>query len=194
MFNLSKLLNCEVVLASQSPRRKELLSVIFDKFKIVPARGDEIIDEKISSQLIPQSLAYEKCREVALLYPDCLVIGCDTAVILDNEIMGKPKDKDDAYRMLRLLSGNTHQVVSGTVIYYKGQYYSFSCETDVTFRELSDEDICAYILTGEPFDKAGAYGIQGKGALLAEKINGDYFNVVGLPVSELASKLKEILS
>ncbi|MDE6148711.1 MAG: Maf family protein [Ruminococcus sp.] len=194
MFNLSKILNCEVVLASQSPRRKELLSVIFDKFSIVPAKGDEIINESVPTQLVPQSLAYEKCREVALLYPDSLVIGCDTSVILHDEIMGKPKDKDDAYRMLKHLSGNTHQVVSGTAVYYKGQYYSFSCKTDVTFRELSDEDIFAYILTGEPFDKAGAYGIQGKGSLFVEKINGDYFNVVGLPVSELAKNLKEILA
>ncbi len=193
MFDLDCLLDCGVVLASQSPRRKELLAVIFKKFDVVPAKGEEIIDKNVSVYLVPQNLAYNKCREVSQIHSDSLVIGCDTAVIFDNEIMGKPKDKEDACRMLKLLSGNTHQVISGTAIYYKGQYYSFSCTTDVTFRKLSDGDIYDYIHTGEPFEKAGAYGIQGKGSLLVEKINGDYFNVVGLPVSELAKRIKDIL-
>ncbi len=193
MFNLDRLLDCGVVLASQSPRRKELLAVIFEKFDVVPAKGEEIIDKNVPVFLVPRNLAYNKCREVSQIHSDSLVIGCDTAVIFDNEIMGKPKDKEDAFRMLKQLSGNTHQVISGTAIYYKGQYYSFSCTTDVTFRKLSDGDINDYILTGEPFDKAGAYGIQGEGSLLVEKINGDYFNVVGLPVSELAKRIKDIL-
>lgn len=193
MFEVAKNLDCKVILASQSPRRKELLSIIFDDFEIVPALGEEIVDEGIESDLVPQSLALNKCREVAEKYPDALVIGCDTAVILGNEIMGKPKNDADAFRMLRRLSGNTHKVISGTAIYYKGKYHTFSNVTAVTFRELSDDEVYDYIKTGEPFDKAGAYGIQGKGSLLVEKINGDYFNVVGLPISELAYRLKEIL-
>lgn len=190
MFNMNENFDCEIILASQSPRRKELLSLIFDKFSIVPAKGEEIIDKSLTTQLVPQNLAYQKCREIALDNPDALVIGCDTAVILGDEIMGKPKDGDDAFAILRSLSGNTHQVISGTAIYYKGEYTSFSNVTDVTFRAFSDDFIREYINTGEPFDKAGAYGIQGKGSLLVEKINGDYFNVVGLPVSELAHRLQ----
>lgn len=193
MFGLEKHLNCEVILASQSPRRKELLSLIFSSFKVVPAKGEEIADPAAETDLVPQFLALNKCREIAGRFRDELVIGCDTAVILGNEIMGKPKNDDDAFRMLKMLSGKTHKVISGTAIYFKEEYHSFSSMTEVTFRDLSDDDIIEYIKTGEPFDKAGAYGIQGKGSLLVKKINGDYFNVVGLPVSQLAYELKKII-
>lgn len=192
MFNINDLFDCEIILASQSPRRKELLSIIFDDFSIIPAQNDEVIDESLPATSVPQKLALDKCREVASAHPDALVIGCDTAVILGDEIMGKPVDDSHAYVMLSRLSGNTHQVVSGTAIYYKGEYTAFSSVTDVMFRKLSDNDINAYIRTEEPSDKAGAYGIQGKGSLLVEGIRGDYFNVVGLPVSELAKTLEEI--
>ena len=184
----------DVILASKSPRRKELLSTICDDFKIVPAVGEEVYDESIPTEKIPEQLALNKCMEVAEQYPDSLVIGCDTVVILGDKIMGKPIDESNAFDMLKSLSGNSHKVISGVAVSFKGEFYSFSSTTDVRFRELSDEDIWAYIATGEPSDKAGAYGIQGQGCLLVEGINGDYFNVVGLPVSQLADELSKLIS
>ena len=195
MFEIrDKLKNIDCVLASQSPRRKELLSTICDKFRVIPAVKEEKADMGIETAQVPVQLALNKCREVAEQNPDSLVIGCDTVVLLNDIIMGKPKDIQDAFRMLSMLSGNTHKVVSGTAIYYKGKYVSFASITEVDFKMIDEWDIRAYIATGEPFDKAGAYGIQGKGSLLIKAIRGDYFNVVGLPVSELADKLSDILS
>ncbi|MBQ9374995.1 MAG: septum formation protein Maf [Ruminococcus sp.] len=192
MFNMNRLFDCEVILASQSPRRKELLSLIFDSFRIKPAQSDEVIDKNTPTDLVPQSLALDKCKEIAKSEPHALVIGCDTAVILGDLIMGKPEDDDDAYSMLSQLSGKTHKVISGVAVYYNGEYTQFSSVTEVTFKSLTEQDIWDYIATGEPSDKAGAYGIQGKGSVLVESINGDYFNVVGLPVSDLATTLKKL--
>lgn len=192
MFNMNKLFDCEVILASRSPRRKELLSLIFDSFRIKPAQSDEVIDKNTPTDLVPQSLALDKCKEIAKSEPHALVIGCDTAVILGDLIMGKPEDDDDAYSMLSQLSGKTHKVISGVAVYYNGEYTQFSSVTEVTFKSLTEQDIWDYIATGEPSDKAGAYGIQGKGSVLVESINGDYFNVVGLPVSDLATTLKKL--
>ena len=192
MFNMNRLFDCEVILASQSPRRKELLSLIFDSFRIKPAQSDEVIDKNTPTDLVPQSLALDKCKEIAKSEPHALVIGCDTAVILGDLIMGKPEDDDDEYSMLSQLSGKTHKVISGVAVYYNGEYTQFSSVTEVTFKSLTEQDIWDYIATGEPSDKAGAYGIQGKGSVLVESINGDYFNVVGLPVSDLATTLKKL--
>lgn len=195
MFNLKeKLKSFNVILASQSPRRKELLSIICDDFRVVPAVGEEIIPKDLETEKIPRQLALNKCREIAEKYPGSLVIGCDTVVVLGDKIMGKPKDDADAFKMLRELSGKTHKVISGTAFFINGEYHTFSTVTEVTFKNLTDNDINVYIATGEPSDKAGAYGIQGQGCLLVKAFRGDYFNVVGLPVSELSDKLSQAIN
>lgn len=183
----------KVVLASKSPRRRELLRLLFDEFEIVPAEGEEIIPEGTPAEDASRLLAEQKCRAVAEKYPDALVIGCDTTVISDGEILGKPVDKADALRMISVLSGNRHKVISGAAICIGGRLDSFSVETVVKFRSLSEDEIEAYVATGEPMDKAGAYGIQEKGCLLVEGIEGDFFNVVGLPVTELALHIEKLL-
>lgn len=194
IFQLDKeLCGTRVVLASNSPRRRELLRLIFDEFDIIPAQGEEIIPEGAEPEDVSRLLAIAKCREVAASNPGALIIGCDTTVISGGEILGKPADAQDAARMLRLLSGSTHQVVSGVCVSLYGREESFSVSTDVTFRALTDEEIDAYIATGEPMDKAGAYGIQEKGGLLVSRLEGDFFNVVGLPVEQLAERLDRIL-
>lgn len=194
VFELDKLTGGRrVILASKSPRRQELLGLIFQGFEIIPAVGEEIIPEGTSAHKASELLAVQKCREVAEKNPDALVIGCDTTVVLGDEILGKPADDADAARMLRELSGSTHKVISGCAVSFGGRLVSFSQETAVTFRQLTEAEIAAYVATGEPSDKAGAYGIQEKGSLLVEKIEGDFFNVVGLPVTALALTVNEML-
>ena len=189
-----------IVLASASPRRKELLEQIGLEFEICPAKGEEVITAGSVDGAVLE-LSRQKAEEVAagilsyneihpeLVTPqDILVIGADTVVACDGNILGKPRDEADAARMLRMLSGHTHQVYTGVTLLrtFAGQVIyqkTLSVCTDVTFYPLTDEDINAYIRTGEPMDKAGAYGIQGKGAVLVSGIRGDYDNVVGLPVS-----------
>lgn len=180
----------DVILASASPRRKELMGLICKDFRVIPSDCGEDIPEDIKPEMTAEYLSRIKCGCISEVYRNALVIGCDTVVLCDGKVLGKPEDEQDAARMLRMLSGKTHQVITGVTISCGTKKSSFSVCTDVTFRTLSDEDINDYVATGEPMDKAGAYGIQGKGALLAKKINGDFFNVVGLPVSELAAKLK----
>ena len=181
-----------LVLASASPRRQELIRLIDENIIICPSDADESFSADTPAESVPEILAVRKAAEVAKKYPNETVIGSDTSVIINNEILGKPKDKDDAVRMLKLLSGKTHKVITGCAIFKDGKSVSFSETTEVTFYPLSDKDIENYIATNEPFDKAGAYGIQGKGSLLIKGINGDYFNVVGLPVAKLNKVLKMI--
>ncbi len=183
----------KVILASQSPRRKELLELICPDFEVCPAVGEEVVPEGIQPEYAAEVLAVAKCKEVAKRCEGDVIIACDTTVLLDGEIMGKPEDAADAAQMLGRLSGRTHKVISGTAFICGGRLRSFSETTEVTFRSLSDEDISDYINTGEPFDKAGAYGIQGVGSLLVSGIKGDYFNVVGLPVSKLAVLLEQFV-
>ncbi|MBO5852521.1 MAG: septum formation inhibitor Maf [Clostridia bacterium] len=181
-----------LVLASASPRRQELIKLIDEQIIICPSDADESYSPNTPAGSVPEMLAVRKAAEVAKKYPKDTVIGCDTSVIIEGEILGKPSDKDDAKRMLGLLSGKTHKVITGCAIFKSGKSISFSESTEVTFYPLSDKDIEDYIATNEPFDKAGAYGIQGKGSLLIKGINGDYFNVVGLPVAKLNKVLKMI--
>ncbi len=181
-----------LILASASPRRKELISLISKEVKIYPADVDENFSSEMSVESVPEMLAVKKAKAVSKLFPEDTVIGSDTSVIVDGEILGKPKDGDDARRMLRLLSGKTHKVITGCAIFKNGRSISFSETTEVTFYPLTDEEIDNYIATDEPSDKAGAYGIQGYGSLLIKGINGDYFNVVGLPVAKLNKALKRI--
>jgi septum formation protein len=181
-----------LVLASASPRRQELISLISKDVKIVPANVNEDFSSDITAEQVPEMLAVRKAAYVAKEYPNNTVIGCDTSVIVDGEILGKPADDTDAKRMLNLLSGKTHQVITGCAIFKNGRSLSFSETTDVTFYALTEEEIEKYVSTGEPMDKAGAYGIQGYGSLLVKGICGDYFNVVGLPVGKLNKMLNKI--
>ena len=181
----------KLILASGSPRRQELLKLTGEEFIVHPVNADETLPAGMPLEMAAAFLADKKAAAAAALFPDDLVIGCDTVVLFGDEIMGKPKDEEDAFRMLRRLSGETHTVMTGVSLYCGKQTTVFTSETQVTFYVLSDEEIRAYLATGEPFDKAGAYGIQGQGALLVRRIEGDYFNVVGLPVAALARNLAQ---
>lgn len=180
-----------LILASGSPRRKELLQLITEDFIVHSVDADETLPAGMPVEMAAAYLADLKASTAAKIFPDQIVIGCDTIVLLGDEIMGKPKDREDAHRMLRALSGETHSVLTGTSLYYGTQTTVFTTETLVTFYPLSDAEIERYLDTGEPFDKAGAYGIQGKGSLLVQGIEGDYFNVVGLPVAALSRALTQ---
>ena len=188
----------DVVLASNSPRRRELMSFLCENFRVVPSNAEEIIPESISEKFIDKAmetavfLATIKAEDVFVNNKESVVFGCDTVVAVDDEILGKPAGDNDAVRMLKLLSGREHRVISGVCICYKNEKIAFGCETKVRFHKLSDEEISDYVATFEPRDKAGAYGIQGYGSLLCEGINGDFFNVVGFPVSEINRKLNEL--
>lgn len=179
-----------IILASQSPRRQELIAHIVSDFSVVVSKAEEVLPDGISPEDAPAYLAGLKAEDVAADYPDDIVIGADTVVILDGEVLGKPCDTDDAVRMLRALSGKTHTVITGCAIVKDGQKTSFSDITRVEFYPLDDREIMEYIATGEPFDKAGAYGIQGRGCVLVKRIEGDFFNVMGLPVARLKRELE----
>ena len=184
----------KLILASASPRRQELISLISDNVLCAPSGVEEVVPEGTAVAQIALCLAKQKAHAVAKEYPDEVVIGCDTAVIFEDTVLGKPKDKEDARRMMKALSGNVHQVVTGCALCCKGKCENFSCVTDVEFFELTDSEIEEYISSDEPYDKAGGYGIQGKASLFVKGIKGDYFNVVGLPVSELNRRLKSFVS
>lgn len=176
----------KVILASASPRRQALLQQIGITPLVCPADFAEGSGTANQAQEVALHNAAGKCAAVAAKMGDELpVIAADTIVVIDNVILGKPQDAAAAKAMLQRLSGRTHQVMTGVAVRYKGQQMSEVCVTDVSFRQLTAEEIDAYIATGEPMDKAGAYGIQGRGAVLVEKINGCYNNVVGLPLSLL---------
>lgn len=181
----------KMILASASPRRQELLKYIVPAFEVIPADVDETLPEGIVTDKAAEFLAAKKAGHIAKRYPDCTVIGSDTVVIIDGVILGKPADKSDAERMLRLLSGRTHKVITGVCLACGEVSESFSCETKVEFYPLSEEEIRDYISTGEPADKAGAYGIQGYGSVLVRGIEGDFFNVMGLPVAMLKRRLEK---
>lgn len=179
----------QLILASASPRRHELLSLLDIPFTIFSADIDETISPNSTPEEVVQQLAYQKARAVADSYPNAIIIGCDTIVVHDGQILGKPTDSADAFRVLSQLSNHMHAVYTGVSIISANEKNCFYVKTDVSFWELSERDIKAYIDSGEPFDKAGSYGIQGKAALFVKEIKGDYYNVVGLPVSRLAREL-----
>ena len=181
-----------LILASQSPRRRELLGRITEQFLVRPTGCDESFC-CADPMMHARQLALRKCAAaVADSAPGDAVIAADTVVFLDGVLLEKPGTPEEARAMLRSLSGHTHTVCTGVAVAYKGETRSFAEQTQVTFHTLSDELIEWYVATGEPMDKAGAYGIQGKGALLVSGICGDYFNVVGLPISALYRLLLEI--
>lgn len=183
----------EIILASASPRRRELFKLITSDFKAVSTDTDETLPPDIPEFKAAEHLACIKAAAALEKFPDNIVIGCDTTVICGSMILGKPENKEQCRQFMKLLSDRTHQVATGCCIMDSCGSVSFTSITDVCFRRLTDEEIEAYISTNEPYDKAGGYGIQGKGALLIEKISGDYFTVVGLPVSRLNTELNKFL-
>ena len=182
----------KIVLASQSPRRRQLLGQMGLEFTTQSPEIDESAFHGRDARDLVETLSREKARWVARQQtPDTLVIGADTVVVLDGAILGKPRDGAEAEAMLAALSGRDHQVFTGVTLCQGDRILTQAEETQVTFRPLTGQEIRQYVSTGEPMDKAGAYGIQGLGALLVEGIEGDYCNVVGLPVCRLGRMLLE---
>ena len=181
----------EVILASQSPRRKELLGLFHIPFIVRVADIDETMD---LSKPVYDEVARVSCAKAQAVAreADDVVIAADTVVVCDGQVLGKPVDAEDAYRMLRLLSGRDHQVMTGLTVLRQDKCLVHTEVTDIHFRELSDGEIRRYIATGSPMDKAGSYGIQDGAALFAQRLNGDYYNVMGLPVCRLALLLQQI--
>ena len=181
----------QLILASQSPRRKELMGLFRIPFSVRVADIDETMDETLSP--------YDEVARVSRLKAEAtphertdVVVAADTIVVCNGAVLGKPKDEQDAFRMLKMLSGKDHQVMTGLTVLRGDAAVVCTEVTDIHFRELTDREILAYIRTGEPMDKAGAYGIQGGAALFAEKMCGDYYNVMGLPVCRLGQILKSL--
>ncbi len=172
-----------LILASKSPRRRELLSLITKDFEIKTADADEALPDGISPDKAVEYLS--KIKAEPFRNGVDTIIGADTVVAVDNKIFGKPSSREEAFEMLKTLSGRQHSVFTGVTVIKPEETVTFCAETKVKFFDLSDDEINRYIETGECFDKAGAYGIQQKGALLVERIDGDYFNVVGLPIGVL---------
>lgn len=181
-----------IVLASGSPRRRELLEGLGLEFAIRPAKGEEVIEEGLGPDKIVCALSAAKAEEVARDFGEDIIIAADTIVYADGRVLGKPRTEAEAEEMLRLLSGRSHEVYTGVTVIGGGMTQSEAECTEVFFRELSAEEIRAYVATGEPMDKAGAYGIQGKASVFITGINGDYFNVMGLPLCRLGQMLKRI--
>ncbi|MFZ3339572.1 MAG: Maf family protein [Terriglobales bacterium] len=180
-----------LVLASASPRRHELLSNAHISFEVHPAHINEDPLPNEPAKDYAERLAREKAEAISQQYPNNPVLGADTVVVIDNQILGKPVDPSDAARMLRLLSGRTHQAITGVCIAINGQHTVASATTSVTMTEISEQEIADYVSTGEPMDKAGAYAIQGIASRWIPRIEGDYSNVVGLPVGLVYRMLRE---
>lgn len=181
-----------LILASASPRRRELLQQAGVAFTVIPSRATEDVLPGEAPADYALRVAEAKARDVARNYPGSLVLGADTIVVIDGQILGKPKDQVDGYRMLRLLSGRRHGVMTAFVL-INGSGHTETRQivtTTVTFKSLADSQIHDYLATGEPFDKAGAYAVQGIGAALVDKVEGSYTNVVGLPVDEVLAALR----
>jgi len=174
-----------VILASGSPRRRDLLSLIGLPHEVRPADVDESVHDAESPSAHAERLALAKAEAVAAEHPDALVLAADTIVVVDGDILGKPRDEGHARQMLARLSGRSHTVITGVAAAHGSEAHSDVEQVAVTFRPLSAHDIADYVRTGEPMDKAGAYGIQGYGATIVERIDGDYFAVMGLAIVRL---------
>lgn len=182
-------MNSSLILASASPRRKELLELLQLPFEVIGSEVEEVVDENLHPEVMVQSLAQQKAESVAKTNPHAFVIGSDTLVVFQGKMLGKPKSEEEALEMLTMLSGQTHEVYTGVSIVQNGNQHSFCEKTSVTFYSLSQREIEEYVNTGEPMDKAGAYGIQGYGALLVKEIKGDYYAVMGLPIARTKREL-----
>ena len=181
----------KIILASGSPRRRALLQELGLDFTIYKPEVDEKILNHESPENLCERLSRLKASTGASVYPDSIIIAADTIVVIDNKILGKPHDREDAFKMLMTLQGRTHEVLTGLTICRNEKILSHVEHTRVKFRNLNESEIRAYISTGESDDKAGAYAVQGVGSLLVERLEGDYFNVVGLPVCRLSLLLRE---
>ena len=175
----------KIILASKSPRRVEILKTIGTEFEIIPANTDESVEEGTKPSDAVMEISKRKALCILEKHTDAFVISADTVVVSDGEIIGKPKDKDHAFKILKGLSGRSHSVLTGFTLCTKDKLYCSYVSTDVDFKELTDKEILDYIESGEPMDKAGAYGIQEKGSVFVAGIRGDYFNVMGFPICEV---------
>jgi septum formation protein len=184
--------SCKVVLASSSPRRRELLNLIGIAHEVRPANLDESMRPRETPRRHAERLARDKASAVAMRDPDLITIAADTIVVINRKVLGKPVDKEDAARMLAMLSGREHTVITAVAVSRGKKLRSAIEEVKVKFRRLREEEIEAYIATGEPMDKAGAYGIQGFGATIVERVEGDYFAVMGLPLVRLIGLMREV--
>lgn len=184
----------KIILASTSPRRKQLLEQIDFSFEIIPSTIYEDFNISLKPKNFAMHYAELKAKDVASNYTDALVIGADTIVVYDDKILGKPKDKNESFDMLTMLSGNTHKVITGVSIQWQSCNISetFAEETFVTFREINKSDILYYISTYNPFDKAGSYGIQDWFSVYVKEIKGDFYNVLGFPLSSFYQRYKRI--
>ncbi|MDO5111291.1 MAG: Maf family protein [Clostridia bacterium] len=180
----------ELILASGSPRRREMFDLMGLSYTLRPSDADESLPPCAPSDMV-ETLALRKAASIKKSAPGCCVVGADTVVYLDGHIIGKPADEADASRILHMLSGRTHTVYTGVAILTDEKQLVFHETTDVTFATLSEAEIADYIASGEPMDKAGAYGVQGIGAVLVEKVEGCYFNIIGLPIPTFYRKLAE---
>ena len=183
----------KIILASKSPRRKEILETMGVQFEIDVADVDESVSDDLSPVEAVCEISKRKAQRIAERHgEDEIVISADTVVVIDGKIIGKPKDKEDAFCILKNLSGRTHEVYTGFTVCGNGKTKTDFEVTKVHFKELCDDDIRRYIATGEPMDKAGAYGIQQKGNLFVDYIHGDYYNVVGFPISKICVTILEL--
>ena len=181
-----------IILASASPRRHEILSQAGVDFKVIPSNFDESSLECTNIDDYSKALSYHKAKDVFKDHQTDTVIASDTIVVIDNEILGKPKNKEDAFRMLKSLQGRKHVVITSVCIMHKDKIDTFLSKSYVTFYKMSNDEINEYIETNEPMDKAGAYAIQGKAAKYIRSINGDYYTIVGLPIGKVIKSLKKL--
>ena len=184
-----------LILASASPRRREIMKLAGYSFTVINPNANEYVPEGLNASQTAEHLSRIKANAaIKLTDKKDTIICADTIVVLDEKVLGKPKDRDDAFYMLKTLSGKTHTVYTGVTVVNNSNLITFSEKTLVTFYDLSHDEINSYIDTNEPFDKAGAYGIQGYGSVLVKEIHGDYFNVMGLPIARLSRVLKNCCS
>ena len=182
-----------LILASGSPRRRELLNQMGLTFTVKPVDADESLTPGLSPREQVKLLSLRKAQAAAESFgPEPVILTADTVVVLDGKVLGKPANEEDAINMLTELSGRTHQVMTGVTVICGNHTRTFTEVTDIHFRDLTDKEIRAYVATGEPMDKAGSYGIQGGAALFCERMVGDYYNVMGLPVCRLGQVLKAV--
>ena len=181
----------KIILASKSPRRVEILHNIGAEFEIIPADVDESVEDGMSVSDAVMEISKRKALCVLEKHNDAFIISADTVVTFDGKIIGKPKDEDHAFHILKSLSDRSHAVLTGFTLCTKDKVYCSYISTEVDFRKLSDDEVYRYIKSGEPMDKAGAYGIQEKGSVFVTGIRGDYFNVMGLPICEITEIAKK---
>lgn len=182
----------EIILASSSPRRKELLKTIVDEFKIIPSNIDESYPSFLDPIKVSLYISDLKAKDIYNKYPNAIVIGCDTTIVLDNKVIGKPKDKIDAKNMLKSFSNKMHIVVSGVTIYSDNKKYEINSINKVYFKDLSEKEIDEYLEYDEYKDKAGSYAIQGLASKFIYKIDGEYESIVGLPIKDLKNIIDKI--